>query len=49
MVQAPWWVKGPAAFVAELAPKFGDLPDDQRTTLSEATEQEIRDALTNST
>ncbi|MCH8181430.1 MAG: ATP-binding protein, partial [Proteobacteria bacterium] len=41
-----WWIKGPATFISELSARFGDLPDDQRAALVEATPETIREALT---
>ena len=40
-----WWLKAPATFVAELAPKFDNLPDEQRLALSRAEPRELREAI----
>ena len=44
-IDAAWWVKGPSAFIAELAARFGDLPEDQQDALAESTPEVLRDAL----
>jgi len=44
--ETQWWLNLPATFIAELSPKLGDLTDEERTVLVDATPGEIHEALT---
>lgn len=41
-----WYLKGPATFISELAPKFGDLPEKEKAVLADVGTEELRQALT---
>ena len=44
-VDTTWWLKAPATFVSELASRFGDLAEDHQDALTDATPEQLQEAL----
>ena len=40
-----WWLKGPATFIAELSPKFHDLPEEQKEALTSVSLEEFVEVI----